>query len=94
MNAAITWVHTVLTLTIECKLGIIATSSNPCLTRDEYKREIELRREYHTELQNLEIKQEYHSSVQNIDDAIKALKDIRDHNKTSLAKRFSIELEK
>ena len=79
---------------IERKLGITATSSHHCLTRDEYKREIEQRREYRTELQNLEIKQEYHSSVQKIDEAISALEDIRNHNKASLAKRFSIELEK
>ena len=79
---------------IERKLGITATSSHHCLTRDEYKREIEQRREYRTELQNLEIKQEYHSRVQKIDEAINALEDIRNHNKASLAKRFSIELEK
>ena len=79
---------------IERKLGIVTTSSNNCSTRDEYKSEIERRREYRTELQNLEIKKDYHSSVDKIDEAIKALEDIRDHNKASLAKRFSIELEK
>ena len=79
---------------IERKLGIVTTSSNNCSTRDEYKSEIERRREYRTELQNLEIKKDYHSSVDKIDEAIKALEDIRDHNEASLAKRFSIELEK
>ena len=69
--------------TIERKLGMNATSSNHCATQDEYKREIERRREYRTELQNLEIKQEYHSSLQKIDEAIKALEDIRDHNKNA-----------
>ena len=80
--------------TIEHKLGITVTCSNPCSTQDEYRREIEHRRKYRTELQNLEIKQEYHHSASKIDEVIKALEDIRNHNKASLAKRFSIELEK
>ncbi len=79
---------------IENKLGIAPTFSKPCSSREEYKFEIERRRRYRTELQNLEIKQEYHNSVQKIDEAIKALEDIRDHNKANLAKKYSIELEK
>ena len=79
---------------IEQKLDITITNSNPCSTREGYKSEIERRRKYRTELQNLEIKQEYHNSTRKIDEAIKALEDIRDHNKAKLAKKFSIELEK
>ena len=79
---------------IELKLEITPTRSNHCSNREEYKIEIERRRKYRTELQNLEIKQEYHNSVQKIDEAIQALEDIRNHNKASLAKKYSIELEK
>ena len=79
---------------IERKLGMPATRSICCSTRDEYKSEIERRREYRTELQNLEMKQDYHSDIQKIDEVIKALEDIQDRNRASLAKRFSIELEK
>ena len=79
---------------IENKLGITPSFSEKCSDREEYKAEIERRRLKRTELQNLEIKQEYHDSVQKIDEAIKALEDIRDRNRASLAKKYSIELEK
>lgn len=79
---------------IENKLGINATNSNPCSNREDYKSEIEQRRKYRTQLQNLEIKQEFRNNVKKIDEAIKALEDIRDHNKANLAKKYSIELEK
>ena len=79
---------------IESKLGKILSSSKKCSKREEYKAEIERRRQQRTELQNLEIKQEYHNSVQKIDEAIKALENIRCRNKASLAKKYSIELEK
>ena len=79
---------------IENKLGISPSFSEKCSDREEYKAEIERRRQHRTELQNLEIKQEYHNSVQKIDEAIKALEDIRDRNRANLAKKYSIELEK
>ena len=76
------------------KLGIPQSFSKNCSDQEEYKTEIERRRQRRTELQNLEIKQEYHDNVQKIDEAIKALEDIRDRNRASLAKKYSIELEK
>ncbi len=79
---------------IENKLGTAPSFSEKCSDREEYKAEIGRRRQRRTELQNLEIKQEYHDSVQKIDEAIKALEDIRDRNRASLAKKYSIELEK
>ena len=79
---------------IEKKLGIPQSFSDKCSDHEEYKTEIERRRQRRTELQNLEIKQEYHDSVQKINEAIKALEDIRAQNRANLAKKYSIELEK
>lgn len=79
---------------IEKKLGIPPSFSEKCSDREEYKTEIGRRRQHRTELQNLEIKQEYHNSVQKIDEAIKTLEDIQNRNRASLAKKYSIELEK
>ncbi len=58
------------------------------------KNEIENRREYRRKLQNLEIKKSYHEDISKIDTAIEALNDILQRNKASLAKKFSVELEK
>ena len=61
---------------------------------DKLKGVIEEIRLYRTDLQNLAIKKEYHQHTDKIDEAVKALNDILRHNKASLAKKYSIELEK
>lgn len=60
----------------------------------DLKKDIEKLRLYRTDLQNLLLKKEYHQHTDKIDEAIKALTDILTHNKASLAKKYSIELEK
>lgn len=63
-------------------------------TQKELKEYIEERRQYRTKLQNIEIKEDYQKNIEKIDELIQALVDIRTHNKASLAKKYSIELER
>lgn len=79
---------------IEVKLGLSITTISVLKTKEGIKQQIEDLRAYRTKLQNLEIKQDYHADTTKIDEAIAALEDIRKRNKTSLNKKFSIELEK
>lgn len=61
---------------------------------DNIKLRIKEYRAYRRELQNQKIKKEYHENTNKIEEAIQALIDIRDRNRTNLAKKYSIELEK
>ncbi len=79
---------------IEDSLSISNTSISISGDKEDLKRIISERRAYRTKLQNLEIKKEYHEDIDKIDEAIEALEDIRCRNRASLAKKFSIELEK
>lgn len=80
--------------TIENKLGLKKSSFKTCNTIDDYNFEISKLREQRTALQNLEIKNDYHNNMAKIDETIEALSYIRDHNKSKLTKKYSIELEK
>lgn len=79
---------------LEIKLSVDTTTMSIPTGKDELKKVIEERREYRTKLQNLEIKEEYHTNADKIDEALEALEDIKTHNRASLAKKYSIELEK
>jgi hypothetical protein len=79
---------------LETKLSFHHTVVSMPATKDELKKNIEERREYRTKLQNLEIKEDYHTNAGKIDEAIEALENIKNHRKASLAKKYSIELEK
>ena len=79
---------------IENILGIENSSINISGNKEELKKIISERRAYRTRLQNLEIKKEYHEDTGKIEEAIEALEDIRTRNRSNLAKKFSIELEK
>lgn len=79
---------------LENDLNIVSTKEVIPESKDELKKLISNRRIYRTKLQNLEIKKEYHEDISKIDEAIEALEDIKRRNKSSLTKKFSIELEK
>lgn len=79
---------------LEDELAVNRTDTSIPITIGELKRFIGNRRAYRTRLQNLKIKQEVHKDYTKINDTIESLKDILAHNKTNLAKKLSIELEK
>lgn len=79
---------------IENELNIPNTSIEIPEDKELLKKLIVDRRMYRTKLQNLEIKKEYHEDIEKIDEAVEALEDIKNRNRSNLAKKFSIELEK
>ena len=79
---------------IENELNISNTSIEIPEDKELLKKLIVDRRRYRTKLQNLEIKKDYHENIEKIDEAVEALEDIKNRNRSNLAKKFSIELEK
>lgn len=81
-------------LTFETSLHIPVTQKTIPQNIIDLKTYIKEQREYRTYLQNLSIKQAVHKDYSKIHETIESLTDIYTHNKTKLAKKLSIELEK
>ena len=80
--------------TISKNIGVSYTAPNVPANLRDLKALISEERKIRTKLQNLSIKKEVHRNCKKIDETIKALTDILNHNTAKLAKRMSIELEK
>jgi len=79
---------------LEHELSLDQSVSNIPTSREELKLEIQRRRVYRTSLQNASLKKQYREDLCKIDEAVEALKDLRQRNKSKSGKKFSIELEK
>ena len=80
--------------TLEKKLSLPHVVVSVDGSKDSLKNAIDTRRKYRTHLQILEMRHDYHSDITKIDGAVEALRDILEHNRAGLAKKYSIELEK
>jgi len=79
---------------IRLSLNINPKSEDPLNQTLALKSQINKLREERTLLQNKKIKHDYHNNVILIDEAINTLNDILSRNRSNLAKKYSIELEK